>query len=324
MGLSSIRFASVLAAALIAVSFPAIAAAQVTEEPGAGVDALAGLQADYDRAMTEGRFEDAEGIAEKIAEVVWPLHTDCMYNMARALNRAGKRSEAYEYLFWAVDSGFWDSARMMQEPDFENLREEPLFRKLARSARANGYIWMLERDEREDFQMTDRIMASLDLRPGLRVADLGCGSGYFTIPIAKAVMPGGTVLAIDAWQDMLDYLERRLEIEDLDNVTTVKVERDDPQLPAGGVDLILMVDTYHYIKERTEYGKKLRAGLAPGGRLVVIDYIPKTFEERPWGPPPEQNLSKEQLTADLEQAGLKLVKEYDFLPEQFFVVYQAK
>jgi ubiquinone/menaquinone biosynthesis C-methylase UbiE len=324
MGSSIVRSALVLIAAIIVASSPATAPAQVTEESGTGVEALAGLQADYEKAMSEGRYDDAVGIVGKIAGIAWPLHTDCMFNTARALSRAGKRSEAYQYLFWAVDSGFWDMDRMMKEPDFESLREEPLFRKLARTARANGYIWMLERDEREEFQMSDRIMESLDLRPGLRVADLGCGSGYFTIPVARAVMPGGTVLAIDAWQEMLDYLERRLEIEGLGNVEPVKVERDDPRLPPAGVDLILMVDVYHYIQERIEYGKKLRAGLAPGGRLVVIDYIPKSLEERPWGPPPQQHLSKEQLTADLEQAGLRLVKEYDFLPEQYFVVYEAQ
>ncbi|MDD3643224.1 MAG: methyltransferase domain-containing protein, partial [Candidatus Krumholzibacteria bacterium] len=228
MGSPIIRSAALAVAMLAAVALPVCITAQVTEESGPGVEALAGLQADYDRAMSEGRYDHAVSVAEQIAEIAWPLHTDCMYNTARALCRAGSRSEAYEYLFWAIDSGFWDSARMMQEPDFENLREEPLFKRLARTARANGYIWMLERDEREDFQMSERIMESLELRPGLRVADLGCGSGYFTIPVARAVMPGGTVLAIDAWQDMLDYLDRRLEIEGLDNVTPVKVERDDP------------------------------------------------------------------------------------------------
>jgi hypothetical protein len=90
------------------------------------------------------------------------------------------------------------------------------------------------------------------------------------------------------------------------------------------VDTILMVDTFHYITERTAYGEKLKAGLAPGGRLVVIDYIPKSWEERPWGPPPSQHMSREELSADLAAAGLKEVASYDFLPEQFFVVYGAE
>jgi len=315
--------AAVLAAFAIVSSGPSPAPAQVTGE-GSGIESLPRLQARYDSAMAHGRHDDAIGTAEEIASIVWPLHTGCMYDLARASNRAGERSEAYEYLYWAVDSGFWDMRRMMTDPDFEDLREEPLFRRLARSARANGYIWMLERDEREDFQMSARILESLELRPGMRVADLGCGSGYFTIPVARAVMPGGTVLAIDAWQDMLDYLERRLEIEGLDNVELVKVERDDPELPAAGVDLILMVDVYHYIQDRVEYARKLREGLAPEGRLAVIDYIPKSLEERPWGPPPRQHLSKERLTADLAEAGLRPVREYDFLPEQYFVVYRAE
>jgi hypothetical protein len=112
--------------------------------------------------------------------------------------------------------------------------------------------------------------------------------------------------------------------EQVDNVELKKVEPDDPQLPPGGVDLIVMIDTMHYITERTAYGEKLRRGLAPGGRLVIIDYIPKSWEERPWGPPPQQHLPKETLNADLARAGLKVVEDYDFLPEQYFIVYEAE
>ena len=96
------------------------------------------------------------------------------------------------------------------------------------------------------------------------------------------------------------------------------------ELPAGGVDTILMVDTLHYITQRTAYAEKLRAGLAPGGRVVIIDYKPKPFEERPWGPPPEQQISRETVDADFAKAGLQPVKVHDFLPEQYFVEYRAE
>jgi hypothetical protein len=87
------------------------------------------------------------------------------------------------------------------------------------------------------------------------------------------------------------------------------------------VDTILMVDAIHYVKDRTTYATKLRAGLAPGGRLIIIDYRPKPMSERPWGPPPEQQFPRETLDAEMAAAGFKIVAAYDFLPEQFFVVY---
>jgi cyclopropane fatty-acyl-phospholipid synthase-like methyltransferase len=247
-----------------------------------------------------------------------------MYNTARAHALAGDRRKAYEYLYWAIDSGYWDAKTMMEDEAFASMNEEKLFRKLARSARANGYIWMLEREGREEFQKPEQVMDALELKPGMRVADVGCGSGYFTVKIAEEIGPEGKVWAIDAWQDMLDYLDRRVQIEGLENVELVKVDRDDPMIPDGSADLILMVDVYHYIKDRVAYGKVLRKDIAPGGRLIVLDYIPKSLEERPWGPPPSQHMSEEELTADLEKAGFRKVRQHDFLPEQYFVIYEAK
>jgi ubiquinone/menaquinone biosynthesis C-methylase UbiE len=281
------------------------------------------LREKYEGAMDEKNFKSAVKIAEEINEVVWPVQWEAMYNAARAYCMAGDRRKAYEYLYWAIDSGYWDSRRMMEDEAFADIRGEKLFKKLARSARANAYIWMLEREEREEFQKPEQVMKALELSPGMRVADVGCGSGYFTVKVAKEIGPDGKIWAIDAWQDMLDHLERRLLIEEIENVELVKVEREDPQIPDHSADVILMVDVYHYIKERVAYGQKLRKGLAPGGRLIVIDYIPKSLEERPWGPPPRQHMSEEELTADLVQAGFKKVKQHDFLPEQYFVVYKA-
>jgi SAM-dependent methyltransferase len=278
----------------------------------------------FDGEMKSQDYEAALKTADEINEVVWPVQWEAMYNTARAHALAGDRRKAYEYLYWAIDSGYWDARTMMEDYAFAGIKDEDLFKKLVSSARANGYIWMLEREEREGFQKPEQVVEAFELKPGMKVADVGCGSGYFTVKIAGEIGPEGKVWAIDAWQDMLDYLDRRVQIEGFTNVELVKVERDDPQIPKGEADLILMVDVYHYIKERVAYGEKLREGLAPGGRLIVVDYIPKTLEERPWGPPPSQNMSEEELTSDLEKAGFRKVKQHDFLPEQYFVIYEAK
>ena len=166
-------------------------------------------------------------------------------------------------------------------------------------------------------------METLAFKPGEKVADIGAGSGYFTIRVAKAVGDEGLVWAIDIRPEMLDYIDARLEGEGLENVRLMLVDPDDPQLPKGKVDTILMIDTWHYIRD-PEYAKKLRAGLAPGGRVVIIDYRPRPWEERPWGPPPQQQTPREEVDAHFAEAGLEPAASYDFLPEQYFVIYRAK
>jgi SAM-dependent methyltransferase len=306
-------------AVLVVAAAASGAAAQDEETPD-----LETLQQQFTAAQKAGDNSLALELAEQISEITWTQHVDMLYNLARLYNLAGNRSEAYQYLYWATDSGFWDRKRMMEDDAFADIRDDELFKTLARKAWSNGYLWMLERDQREEYQQKDEILQTLDLRPGQYVADVGAGSGYFTIPIAQAVGPQGTVLATDIKQEMLDYISRRTKIEQLDNVDLLLAQPDDPMLPAGKADLILMVDVYHYIQERTAFGEKLLRGLAPGGRLVVIDFVPKPWEERPWGPPPSQELSEETLSADLAKAGFEVAKKYDFLTEQFFVVYQAK
>ncbi len=282
------------------------------------------LHQQLEEAYKGERIAEAIEIAEKMNEIVEPRHINCLYNLACLHCRLGHKEEAYTWLERAVNAGFWDLQQILKDPDFESIRKEDRFRELLGRIWAPGYIAMLERDEREDFQKPDQVMAALALKPGERVADIGAGSGYFTLRAAKAVEPGGVVLAIDVVQAMLDHIEKRLKAENITNVKLVKVPRDDPQLSPGSVDTILMVDTLHYVKDRSDYANKMRAGLAPGGRIVIIDYTPKPWSERPWGPSPEQQVSREQIDADMAEAGLKPAQVFDFLPEQYFVVYKAK
>jgi SAM-dependent methyltransferase len=304
-----------------ALSTTAGAQEEEKEQPLSDFDTL---KSSFEEAYKAGDYDKAIAIGKEMNGIIEPRHWETLYNIGCAYAKAGEKGKAYEYLQKAVDANYMYAHGLMTDEDLESLRGEKRFKQLVRAAWKNGYVWILERDERAEYQQLPRIMETLGLQKGERVADIGCGTGYFTIPVARAVGPEGKVLAIDASQEMLDYLERRITAEQLENVELKKVGRDDPELPDGGIELILMVDTYHYIKERTEYGKKLLAGLAPGGRLVVIDFRPKPWEERPWGPPPEQKMSKEELTADLEKAGFKLVEDHDFLTEQFFVVYEAE
>jgi ubiquinone/menaquinone biosynthesis C-methylase UbiE len=294
----------------------------LSAEEQATPERLAALRESYDAAVKDGRLDAAVKVAEEINWLVQEPHTAILLDIARLHARRGDKVKCFQTLQRLKNAGYWDVRTILQDADFAAYKQDPLFKELSRGIWANGYLLMLERDERRDFQKPEEVMKALALKAGERVADVGAGSGYFTVPVARAVGPTGRVLALDIRQEMLDFLDFRLRAEGLQNVELKKVEPDDPLLPKGAVETILMVDVLHYIKERTAYARKLREALAPGGRLVVIDYRPKPFEERPWGPPPEQQMSRESVDEDMAGAGFKPAEVFEFLPEQYFVVYR--
>jgi SAM-dependent methyltransferase len=285
---------------------------------------VASLKAQLDEATGKHDPVRAAALAERLVEALEPDHVEALYAAARAHAQLGHREEVYLYLNRAIGAGFWDRSRLNSDEAFAGYRQEELFRTLAKRAWARGYASLLERPNREEVQKSPEIMKVLAFKPGERVADVGAGTGYFTIPVAKAVGPTGRVSAIDISPEMLEFLDARVKAHKLDNVELRRVTPDDPQLAPGSVDTILIVDAIHYVKDRTTYATKLRAGLAPGGRLIIIDYRPKPMSERPWGPPPEQQFPRETLDAEMAAAGFKIVAAYDFLPEQFFVVYAPR
>jgi arsenite methyltransferase len=307
------------AVACAAVAATALASAAGDEPP---VD-LQDLERQFSLARDSKDYDKALVIAEQISDSLFEKHVYALYNVAAMHCLLGHTEKAYVWLQRALDAGFWDQRGLLTDENFASIREEERFKTMVKKARIKQYIEMLERPEREEFQKPEQVMAALAFKPGERVADVGAGSGYFTIPVAKAVGPTGTVWAVDIRQEMLDYIAPRLETENLQNVKLVLAPKDDPTLPRGAVDTILMVDTWHYIRS-PEYAKKLRAALAPGGRVVIIDYKPKPWEERPWGPTPEQQTPREELDAHFAQAGLRPIKVHDFLPEQYFVEYGAE
>ncbi|MBN2072162.1 MAG: class I SAM-dependent methyltransferase [Candidatus Krumholzibacteriota bacterium] len=282
------------------------------------------LREEFATAYESGDYSTALEKAKKMNETLEWDHAEALFNIARTHSRLGNDMETYIWLKRAIDAGYWWARGIMDEKDLERFRAEPWFRELVRYAWSKGYASLLEREDRGESQYPDKVMESLDLKPGLRIADIGAGTGYFTVRFARAVGPDGKVWARDISQEMLDYLEKRLEVEKIDNVELVKVGPEDPLLEKGSMDMIFMIDTIHYVKDRAAYAKKVLDGLAPGGKFVIIDYRPKPMEERPWGPPPEQQIPRETMDEDMEGAGFKVVGSYDYLPEQYFVIYQAK
>ena len=167
---------------------------------------------------------------------------------------------------------------------------------------------------RDQWQMPDRVIAALELKPGQSVADIGAGTGYFTVRLAKTA---GKVFGVDIEESMVKYTTQRAEKAGLKNVTGVVAAADSANLPEA-VDLILVVDTFHHIPAREAYFRKLRGSLKPGGRLAIIDWLPGG----PMGPPPMFRFSAKQIEEQLGKAGWRKAGEHTFLPNQSFTIYR--
>jgi len=184
---------------------------------------------------------------------------------------------------------------------------------------ASEYIKALEDPGRDAWQQPETVIDSLGIRPGDDVADLGAGSGYFTIRLARAVAPGGRVYAVDVDPQMLEYIDRRAQEEQLDNIQTILADPHDPKLGSSSVDLIFLCNTLHHISDRARYYPLLAQAIKPGGRLVNIDFQKRTL---PIGPSVEMKIAKKDIIKELEPSGFRLVKEFDFLKYQYFLVFE--
>jgi ubiquinone/menaquinone biosynthesis C-methylase UbiE len=169
---------------------------------------------------------------------------------------------------------------------------------------------------RDAWQKPDDVVALLSLQPGMTVADLGAGTGYFLARLSAAVGPSGHVIGLDVEPDMVRYMTERAAKEGLENVTAQLVTADDPGLPDQKVDRVLVVDTWHHIDDRVAYVKKLREHLAPGGFVLVVDFT----KEATHGPPVHARLTPEEVVAELRAGGLEPVVLDEPLPEQFVVM----
>ena len=178
-----------------------------------------------------------------------------------------------------------------------------------------------EGSDRDAWQQPERVIEALGIEPGNRVADLGSGSGYFTVRLAKAVGPEGRVYAVDVDEEMNAYLRERVEQAGVANVEVILGRFEDPLLPDAGVDLVLTVDTYHHIDDRPTYFRNLRRDLAPGGRVAVIDYDGrKGWFVRLLG----HTTPRELLLREMGEAGYEVAEEHDFIDRQSFVIFRPR
>jgi ubiquinone/menaquinone biosynthesis C-methylase UbiE len=182
------------------------------------------------------------------------------------------------------------------------------------------YIALLEDPKRDEWQKPAAVIQALKLQEGQSVADIGAGSGYFTLRLARTVGQKGQVFAVDVDAGMLDYLRQRLAQEKIQNVQVMQVPAHDPLLLDGSLDLAFICDTYHHIEDRDVYLRKVHKALKPNGRLVIVDFYKK--EGIPVGPPLSMRLSEETVKKELQGAGMKVTEKLTFLPYQYILVAQ--
>ena len=183
-----------------------------------------------------------------------------------------------------------------------------------------GADW-LERDDRDREENTTLLVHLLKVAKGDTVADLGCGSGYFARRLAPKVGPEGEVLCVDIQPEMLEIADRLAREAGVKNIRMVRADVDDPHLPAGEVDLILLVDVYHEFQAPAPMLEHMRRALSPTGRVALAEY--RAEGDTAQHIRPEHRMSVEQVRREWEPAGFELIELNEELPTQHLFLFRA-
>ena len=181
---------------------------------------------------------------------------------------------------------------------------------------AEQWAQIFDDPKRDAWQKPHEVIQALALKPDAVIADIGSGTGYFSVRFAN-MTPKGRVYGVDTEPDMVKYLAERAKREGLQNVTAVAGAPDNPRLPEKA-DLIILVDVYHHVGDRERYFHQLQKSLKPGGRIAIIDFRMDSLE----GPPKSARIAPERVAAEMKRAGYALAKEHSFLPNQYFLIFQ--
>jgi predicted methyltransferase len=193
------------------------------------------------------------------------------------------------------------------------------------------WIRRLERPDRIPGLKIPEVIAALGLCPGMVVADIGAGTGAFTIPFAQAVAPGGKALAVDIHTDLLQYIAAKGKQAGVTTLRTVLAERDDPKLAPQQVDVAFFHDVFHNVNDRQDYLRRLASSLKPGGRIAIVE---QEFDDpiaKRWDIDADR-ITREQVAAWMAAVGFELQAEFDMfqgaknppgtgMPARWFVVY---
>jgi len=220
---------------------------------------------------------------------------------------------------WAQEKPRANSATEKEKAAKEAHRRE-LFKATTRHPFDDVKHWtrVFDDPDRDGWQRPRAVVASLELRKGMTVADLGAGTGYFSRYLSEAVGPEGRVYAADTEPNLVAHLRKRAEKEGNPNVTPILASADDPRLPAGAVDVVFIVNTFHHIDDRLVYFGNLRRALKERGRVAIVEWHKRPL---PVGPKADHKIEREQVVEEMETAGYYLVEEPVFLPYQYFLIF---
>lgn len=181
-------------------------------------------------------------------------------------------------------------------------------------------LGLLDAPDRDLWQRPDLIMDAMAIADGSVVADIGAGSGWFTIRLARRVGPQGLVYAEDVQQEMINAISRRVSREGFNNVKAVLGSVNDPKLPAQSLDAALMVDSFHEVEpaDRATMLANLARALKPQGRIGIVDF---RLDGTGPGPAPEERVSPDVVLNAAKAAGLKLIRQEPFLEYQYFLIF---
>jgi len=193
-------------------------------------------------------------------------------------------------------------------------------REIAQTMHFAGAPWLV-REARDREEEPAKLIQALGLKAGMVVCDLGCGNGFYSLRIAPLLLPGGKVIAEDIQPEMLEMLKKAAAKTGVKNVEPLLGTVTDPKLPERACDLILLVDVYHEIDRPVEMLAAIRKSLAPKGRLVLVEFR----AEDPKVPIKElHKMSKAQINKELTANGFKLVEQFDGLPWQHVMFFEAE
>ncbi|HYH47678.1 MAG TPA: methyltransferase domain-containing protein [Thermoanaerobaculia bacterium] len=185
----------------------------------------------------------------------------------------------------------------------------------------HGAAW-LEREGRVEEERPDEVLQAMDLAPGMQVAEVGAGTGFFARRIGPVVAPGGKVYAVDIQAEMLDLLREYSARDGVDNVVPVLGTEVDPKLPRGAIDRLLLVDVYHEFQQPAPMLQRMRESLAPGGRVVLVEY--RAEDDSAAHIKADHRMTVDQVLAEWLPAGFELVERRETLPSQHLFVFRAR
>ena len=175
-------------------------------------------------------------------------------------------------------------------------------------------------EEPREWQNTEEIMERLGINTGDVVADIGAGSGYFTIPFAGKVGTEGMVYAEDIQQGMLDYISKKVDKLQMNNIRIILGNIDDPKIPDNSLNLAFVANTYHELEKPLLLLNNIKLDLRSDGKLVIIDWDP--IKESPFGPPNEVRVPVDTVIKEAEDAGFNFLEKHDFMPYHYFLIFR--